>query len=69
MVVTHLPFSDERRRVRLEDRAHRLGTVLSELRRRARSHPRPDLIGQAIYGFDRELAAVRRELRAARGGR
>jgi hypothetical protein len=43
-------------------RAQRLELVLRELRKRARQHPAPHLIGQAIDGLEAELAAVRRQL-------
>ena len=46
----------------LEGRAHRLDLVVRELRRRARNHPAPHLIGQAIEGLEAELIAVRRRL-------
>ncbi len=45
-----------------EHRAQRLDMVLRELRKRARHHPAPHLIGQAIEGLEAELAAVRRQL-------
>lgn len=47
----------------LEHRARRLEMVVHELRKRARRHPAPHLIGQAIEGLDAELVAVRRKLR------
>jgi hypothetical protein len=46
----------------LEHRARRLELVVRELRKRARNHPAPQLIGQAIDGLDAELIAVRRKL-------
>ena len=46
----------------LEHRARRLDLVVRELRRRARHHPAPHLIGQAIEGLEAELIAVRRKL-------
>jgi hypothetical protein len=42
--------------------AKRLDLVLRELRKRARHHPAPHLIGRAIEGLEAELAAVRRQL-------
>ena len=45
-----------------EHHAQRLGMVLRELRKRARDHPAPHLIGRAIEGLEAELAAVRRQL-------
>jgi hypothetical protein len=47
----------------LEHRARRLDMVMHELRKRARHHPAPHLIGQAIEGLEAELVAVRRKLR------
>lgn len=49
--------------MRLEHRADRLDAVLRELRRRARRHPAPGLMGRAIEGFRVELASVRQLLR------
>ncbi|HEX6618624.1 MAG TPA: hypothetical protein VF024_03135 [Solirubrobacteraceae bacterium] len=46
----------------LEHRARRLDMVVRELRKRARHHPAPHLIGQAIEGLEAELIAVRRKL-------
>jgi hypothetical protein len=46
----------------LEHRARRLDLVVRELRKRARNHPAPHLIGQAIEGLEAELIAVRRKL-------
>jgi hypothetical protein len=46
----------------LEHRARRLDSVVRELRKRARHHPAPHLIGQAIAGLEAELIAVRRKL-------
>ena len=46
----------------LEHRARRLDSVVRELRKRARRHPAPHLIGQAIEGLEAELIAVRRKL-------
>ena len=46
----------------LEHRARRLDSVVRELRKRARHHPAPHLIGQAIEGLEAELIAVRRKL-------
>ena len=46
----------------LEHRARRLDSVVRELRKRARGHPAPHLIGQAIEGLEAELIAVRRKL-------
>ena len=46
----------------LEHRARRLDMVVRELRKRARHHPAPHLIGQAIEGLEAELIAVRRRL-------
>jgi hypothetical protein len=46
----------------LEHRARRLDMVVRELRKRARNHPAPHLIGQAIDGLEAELVAVRRKL-------
>ena len=46
----------------LEHRARRLELVVRELRKRARNHPAPQLIGQAIDGLEAELIAVRRKL-------
>jgi hypothetical protein len=46
----------------LEHRARRLDRVVRELRKRARHHPAPHLIGQAIEGLEAELIAVRRTL-------
>ena len=43
-------------------RARRLELVLHELRKRARHHPAPHLIRQAIDGLEAELAAARRQL-------
>lgn len=52
--------------VRLEHRARRLDAVLRELRRRARYHPAPELIGRAIDGFQLELSEVRDLLQETR---
>jgi hypothetical protein len=46
----------------LEHRARRLDMVVRELRKRARHHPAPHFIGQAIEGLEAELIAVRRKL-------
>ena len=46
----------------LEHRARRLDMVVRELRKRARHHPAPHLIGQAIEGLETELIAIRRKL-------
>ena len=46
----------------LEHRARRLDMVVRELRKRARHHPAPHLIGQAIDGLETELIAIRRKL-------
>ena len=46
----------------LEHRARRLDMVVRELRKRARHHPAPQLISQAIEGLEAELIAVRRRL-------
>jgi hypothetical protein len=46
----------------LEHRARRLDMVVRELRKSARNHPAPHLIGRAIAGLEVELTAVRRQL-------
>jgi hypothetical protein len=43
-------------------RTQRLELVLRELRKRARHHPAPHLIREAIDGLEAELAAARRQL-------
>jgi hypothetical protein len=60
----HQSIGDNLRLARLEHRAGRLETVLGLLRNRSRNraHHAPHLLHQAIDGFERELAAVRREL-------
>jgi hypothetical protein len=47
----------------LEHRARRLDMVVRELRKRARHHPAPHLIAQAVEGLESELMAVRHRLR------
>jgi hypothetical protein len=51
-------------RTRLEHRAGKLDAVARELRKRARHHPAPHLLGRAIDGLDAELRAVRKRLAA-----
>lgn len=64
--VSRPTLAQELELIRLERRAQRLELVLRELRRRARHHPAPILLGHAIDGFDTELAAVRSVLRSIR---
>jgi hypothetical protein len=62
MASPHGPIPTAIAPTALEHRARRLDMVVRELRRRARNHPAPHLIGQAIDGLEAELVAVRRKL-------
>jgi hypothetical protein len=62
MLLPHGPIPAAIVPTALEHRARRLDMVVRELRKRAKGHPAPHPIGQALAGLEVELTAVRRQL-------